>query len=374
MDPEWREIEPASCVADVLHSCTRVVVTVWDEQHRMVMAESVPLSTLEFVAELRMLRAIDTTQPNTVLFVLHDGVYVPRSSLSRIGTARLAQQLALQAPEPRWKRMTVASYDAAAMMAIVQRREQLRKVEAEAKSLMDAVHIRITAQEQLLAKLFTREEARVRVIHLTQELEAQAVELAAQQEPVTEAQKLLVARAKALCAAERALLASVEAFEKSRPLLATVVAELEKVDRATEQIKWRLIDGLRVPYPIRPVPGAAAAAQLPGPPPQSSESDTDHDSAANISDISRPSSPSLTASVPPTTGGRSRATMMINGLPLNDSSDFTGCDEEEVATALGYCCHLLQLSAQYLDVSFFLSSSSLSPSPLFRRLCLGRFL
>jgi hypothetical protein len=39
----------------------------------------------------------------------------------------------------------------------------------------------------------------------------------------------------------------------------------------------------------------------------------------------------------------------INGIPL-PNSDFTGCDEEQVAVALGHVCHILTLLAKYLNV------------------------
>lgn len=41
--------------------------------------------------------------------------------------------------------------------------------------------------------------------------------------------------------------------------------------------------------------------------------------------------------------------MAINGIVL-PNSQYTGCDEEQIATALGYVCHLVHLLSQYLDV------------------------
>ncbi len=65
--------------------------------------------------------------------------------------------------------------------------------------------------------------------------------------------------------------------------------------------------------------------------------------------------------------------LSINGFRL-PNSDFTGCDEEQIATALGYVSHILYLAAKYLEVSkqaeekaerrdgkfFFIGSTSLS--------------
>jgi hypothetical protein len=42
-------------------------------------------------------------------------------------------------------------------------------------------------------------------------------------------------------------------------------------------------------------------------------------------------------------------TYTINGFVL-PNSNFTGCDEEKIATALGYVCHALQLLCRYLGV------------------------
>lgn len=41
--------------------------------------------------------------------------------------------------------------------------------------------------------------------------------------------------------------------------------------------------------------------------------------------------------------------LSINGFRL-PNSDFTGCDEEQIATALGYVAHILHLAAKYLEV------------------------
>jgi len=41
--------------------------------------------------------------------------------------------------------------------------------------------------------------------------------------------------------------------------------------------------------------------------------------------------------------------LSVNGFKL-PNSDFTGCDEEQIATALGYVSHILYLAAKYLEV------------------------
>ncbi len=66
-------------------------------------------------------------------------------------------------------------------------------------------------------------------------------------------------------------------------------------------LRWRLVEQLKAVYPIRP-------------------SSTPGDSCYSIA-----------------------------GIPL-PNSDFTGCDEEEIAAALGYVAHVLTLVARWFAV------------------------
>jgi hypothetical protein len=54
-------------------------------------------------------------------------------------------------------------------------------------------------------------------------------------------------------------------------------------------------------------------------------------------------------SIQPTSDNRG---FTINGFRL-PNSDFTGCDEEHIATSLGFVCHLIFMISKYLEVSNF---------------------
>ena len=166
--------------------------------------------------------------------------------------------------------------------------------------------------------------------------------------------------------------------------LYNIFSHLERLSAAVGILRWKLINDLRKPFVIRTIAGEPFDVPT-APPTQangafSMQSDTPTYSTPSLysssnSDDYMPRSPA------PFQRGqspmsemadeydqvyeealRSRRTSMnfdgtergasltINGIPLSDHSDFVGCDEEAVATALGDCAQLIQLLATYLGI------------------------
>jgi len=53
------------------------------------------------------------------------------------------------------------------------------------------------------------------------------------------------------------------------------------------------------------------------------------------------------------------------------NSEFVGCEEEEVATALGSVCHVVQLISKYLGVCFLFIDAISSASKYGNYFCIG---
>lgn len=111
---------------------------------------------------------------------------------------------------------------------------------------------------------------------------------------------------------------------------------LTNIQREISRQKWMLIKQLKSVYSI------TQANTLP--------------SKAKLTDSFLHSSNSTPKEVPQSQHGQGGSfisnqapSLAINGISL-PNSDFTGCDEEQIATALGYVAHLVIMISKYLEV------------------------
>jgi len=140
---------------------------------------------------------------------------------------------------------------------------------------------------------------RLSVNHLKQEYETHLKMWQEEKLLVQNKRRELIPQVRTVSKAEISLLASKKILAEDKKRLENDLQLCEKISVSITNRKWNLISHLRTVYPVS----------------QSSDGKT----------------------------------LALAGFRL-PNSDFTGCDEEQIATALGFVCHIIFMISKYLEV------------------------
>ncbi len=111
---------------------------------------------------------------------------------------------------------------------------------------------------------------------------------------------------------------------------------LVNIQREISRQKWKLIKQLKSVYSITQANTLPSKSKL-------------TDSFLHSSNSSPKEPPQSQAQGQGSFISNVAPSLAINGISL-PNSDFTGCDEEQIATALGYVAHLVIMISKYLEV------------------------
>lgn len=350
--PNWREFRPS--LPTEKFDCSSVTVCVWAElnnndnvdnnnnvnnndddkdkyKSELVFKEVVDLTDLVFVSTSKGFVNVKYGDTHNMLFFcMEDGVYTRRCDTHLLSVESTSE--GARKNEPRYKIADPVSYDIKTLTELINKQEQYAKVKKEHDELLSSINEKIQSKINYFTKLKRLNEAKARVLFLKQELERQTSELKSEEAPLLEEQKLFIERARQLEAAQALLVKSIEDYNAMKPLFNALVAELERVNKIIAVLQWRLVRDLRIPYEIAPYKPQETVANLMG------SSSLGMPPASVLQQQKQPQDES------------SASTYAINGIPLADSAQFPSGCEDEVASALGSCCHLLSLMGRYLDV------------------------
>eukprot|EP00727_Mastigamoeba_balamuthi_P014218 m51a1_g9419 putative uv radiation resistance-associated gene protein (527) ;mRNA; r:366727-368891 len=361
-NPTWRSIDRLDMPDSAAESCSRITLAVWDaseEPHRQIAKHAIVFCCLTYLFSDRAGLEKYDAPLNSVVLELLDGIYLctdaplpptpppqfsvvgaasapdaapvpappggttpvpvpaPASSsppppmhslstsvsLSQLLSAHQAQAAQLQ----QYKRMAgirraaAHAYDVDTLLELLEKKRQAEEEEARAEQLRARVEELLEHNAELFQKQTELEEASLGVERLKRELRQQEQQLEEIREPLREKQQALVMRAHALFDAQTELQRSADSLKGAKPLLDSLLEQLQQTRRSLSRMQWKLLAELRMIFPIVRV-----------------------DDARNL--------------------------YSICGITLKDS-DFSGCNEEEVATALGNVAHLLCLSSRYLEIA-----------------------
>eukprot|EP01133_Synstelium_polycarpum_P008694 gene8694-10214_t len=165
------------------------------------------------------------------------------------------------------------------------------------KSLSQQIEQKLDQNVQYLDKVKRLERLRNRVGQLREEYYNQVALKEKDEENIVKLRKDLVPKASALTNAGMVFFSSYQQLAESKRLLEMDKILLNNIKSSLEKKKWHLLSQIRSIYPIQ----------------------------------------------------QGHKTLVINNLPL-PNSDFNGCDEENISTALGYVCHIVHLASRYLDI------------------------
>jgi ankyrin repeat protein len=301
LNPKWRRIDPSQFV-DIESSageCVIFVVRLWTchirERHRLVAQCIIDLNRLGYVGETEV--GFGSFPPNSLLFDMGDGLYTRDDTIAAMSSAG---QLELVPPsiEVRKTGKTSGLRDFTRLIATKRRLNEMRAKAKENRLAIEKMH---AARLQCLNLAHKRDLLKVGVAELKKELEARQKTLQVEREVVRDARALLVPRARALSKSQIAFLAHNQQLIDERKAFDTDRALLIAILRSLDRRRWKLIGELNEIYPVHNAP-------------------TDNHC------------------------------LCICGIRLPNSDSFLGCDEEEVATALGSVCHIILLISKYLEV------------------------
>jgi hypothetical protein len=259
-----------------------------------ILQTEIDLYELEFIAvELRHLDFM--FPPNSLIFELKDGLYVTKDTRDKMRPSRA--ELKIQLPVDKRKAVTC---NQATFLSLIARRKQFLETQDNVNQLSSIIEKKLADHQAYFEKLRKRDALRLRIIRLHEECESHTNLLKTEEELLKVRRAELLPRARGLYRVQIALLASkqqltnqeLKTLEKDKGKLTTIRSSLD-------YRRWRLINQIKALYPI--------------------------------------------------SHSNDNKSLSINGYKL-PNSDFTGCDEEQIATSLGCVSHILYLAAKYLEV------------------------
>jgi len=182
---------------------------------------------------------------------------------------------------------------------IYQLKKRIKATHQQTQSLQNEINEKLADQQKYLSILQRRSLAKLRVEKLKEELENQQKILKKEGEQVKQTKQSLLPKVRIISKSEIALLASKEMLTEEKQNLELNSFSMEDYFNRRVTLKWKLVGQLRSIFPI----GQA------------------------------PEGKSLT----------------INGFAL-PNSDFAGCDEEQIAVALGFVTHVVFMLSKYLEI------------------------
>ena len=288
------------------------------------------------------------------------------------------------------RRVRQCSYTAETLVQLLCAEEALAAQETATAAARAALG-RELAGADAVREARVRDGLRARVAHLEQELAAQQAALRADADALAQAQADVGARGAELLVHERRLVAAAERLAAADAVRARCVAEGRRVAAFVTQVQWRLVNSLQLAYPIvQTCPahrggniggngaGSSGGPELPfinalDAPEQASptkkgasasavarsearglnEEDLLTGMSSTISDFSSFTDALADADALSRSFLNREPPYAICGIELDE--DFFAGEEQDLAAALGHCCHLLVLISAFLDVCVSLS-------------------
>eukprot|EP00026_Physarum_polycephalum_P005331 Phypoly_transcript_05363.p1 GENE.Phypoly_transcript_05363~~Phypoly_transcript_05363.p1 ORF type:complete len:615 (+),score=107.27 Phypoly_transcript_05363:79-1923(+) len=303
-NPTWRHLDCSRFhlldFVDVVHSFN---ICVWscqpstdDTTFAPVLQCEIDLTELEFIgSELRQI-GYYAFPPNSLLFEMKDGLYVTKDTRDNMRPSRVADVKPPIAPDKR-KATTCNQF---AFVALIAKRRGLMRAQEMSNHFSEAIEQKLGDHATYIDLVKQRDALRMRIAQLKEESTNAKATLKTDEDVLKATRSELLPRSRTLARAQVALLGAKQqlsnqearALEKEKDIL-------RALKESYEFRRWYLVSQIRTIYTIQ----------------QSQD-------------------------------GKS---LSVNGFKL-PNSDFTGCDEEQIATALGYVSHILYLAAKYLEV------------------------
>jgi len=183
-------------------------------------------------------------------------------------------------------------------LSFIARKKSQKALEEKHDLIIQTINDVLLSRQTISSHKQELELSKLRISKLRQELESQQKALDEDREAQNKKKEELLPRARNLAKAQNALVASKHQLHMDIQSLEQEKILLEETKRANNARRWQLIRELKGIYVI------------------------EHPK---------------------------KTVYTINGISL-PHSEFTGYDEDQIATALGYVCHLLFMSARYLQL------------------------
>eukprot|EP00824_Muranothrix_gubernata_P010286 TRINITY_DN23235_c0_g1_i1.p1 TRINITY_DN23235_c0_g1~~TRINITY_DN23235_c0_g1_i1.p1 ORF type:complete len:455 (-),score=64.42 TRINITY_DN23235_c0_g1_i1:3-1367(-) len=307
LNPSWM---PVAFPGGESHRCCDTpvfIVRVWDldedspSSTTLLVELAIDLLYISYVGE--DLACFQSLPPNTLLLELADGLY---------SFGHVAQSLSsiLNAPPKPRNRQVSSGQDGVRKVNIFRVKELFQQIlkmqETQQHTLRSIEEARSKLESRLDSRAPQLRQARSREMHqyrlsvLEKEYKEHMVLLEEDRRGVEELRESIVPSARAVSEAEEALLKGEQSLREERAPLERDCQRAEQLCRMLDLRRRQLLEQFASIYTIE-----------------------------RLSD---------------------QSTYTIAGIKL-PNSEFQGCDEEHIATALGAAAHLLFLTAKYLEVS-----------------------
>jgi hypothetical protein len=294
-NPHWCSIAVEKYLCKLDGDPNVFMVYVWDctsKPYQLCLKSRVDLSTLQYIGADGF-----EFPPNSLLFELTDGLYITEDLRSDMTTRGIIQDLPITSKlfDENSKKL---SHSRAAVLDIVQKKKELVQCQEEITKLKEKIEQKLKSQADYYEKIKERDSHLDRFKQLSQQVTLQKQHLAKELDSITTQEAALVPQVDLLKEAEIALGSSKTELEEH---LSNLSLDKEKLWKTQQLIRFhtiRCIMQLQRVYVIKV---------------------------------------------------RDDGIHTINGIPLPNSV-FTGSDEEQVAVALGYVCHILTLLSKYLEI------------------------
>ncbi|KAJ3185144.1 hypothetical protein HDU87_002711 [Geranomyces variabilis] len=307
-NPPWDALDRSSMTPTAPWSASRIKVRVFvkqphEERYRTALQRTVDLRALTFVG-----RDISDSNrkfpPDTIILAFDDGFYLP-------GSHSEANLHARAPPKPKAPVSSVLSYNYDSVLAILAAQKEISSVNADVAGIAATADDILSRRQVASASLRECERLRYSAATLRQRIDSENLALADL--------KAEIERQRAAAASSRAQLHEQWAAND---------ASLQAVQTAFAQLDDQKLDTRRMRRQLRARQRElileAATIYLIEPPP-------------------------LPPAQPPSKGPAQQLFHTIRGIRL-PNSEFTGHDDEMVATALGHTSHLICLLAFYFQI------------------------
>eukprot|EP01132_Coremiostelium_polycephalum_P001978 gene1978-2435_t len=295
-NPVWN---PFDCYKplpdDILENYNSFNICLWDKynEEEPIFQTDVDLTQLEFIAHENKQFVHYYIPPNSIIFELKDGFYVTKETKHQMSSTQPNDYKFMTSNEKR-KSITGNQH---LFLSIVSKKLRNMKDTETTKQLSMDIEDKLNSHSEYLEKLRKLEILKHKVASLKEEYYNQKDLLDKDKEKFNLLKKDVVPRAMSLTSAGIVFYSSYQQLLEHKNILEMDKSLLLNMGAALEKKKWHLLSQIRSIYPIQ----------------------------------------------------QGNKILTINGLPL-PNSDFTGYDEEQIATALGYVCHILFLASKYLDL------------------------
>ncbi|KAM9958693.1 hypothetical protein ACTFIW_012282 [Dictyostelium discoideum] len=281
---------------EILDTFCSFNICVWDknnEESPPIYQSDIDLTQLEFIAtEIKQFSNM-ILPSNSIIFELKDGFYITRETKMQMNSPNLND---IQKIINNEKRKAITGNKTLFLCIVAKKLYNIRTLE-NSKRLSKEIEDRLDRESEYLEKQRQLENQRNRINLLREEALTQQNQLQGDQDKFNHLKRGLVPRSVALTNAGIQFYKSFRQLIKSTEVLKMDTQLLRNLKVSWEKKKWNLITQIRSIYPI----------------------------------------------------GQGNKMLTINSLPL-PNSDYNGFDEEQIATALGYVCHILHLASKYLDI------------------------